>query len=529
MSDNIDTLVTDIKSLPILSDYGPVNSTTVEILPQRQVGSKNPAATKDNWSRGLIDTQFSVNSGKRCIMSQSYFKSTVALTVDGAQPTASSNIALASNFMNNLISSCAFYIGNVCVSRCEDYCGQTSMVKYRQKDLNWLSTIGRDIYYIIPSFQERQRQTNSDGSLKKLTHLQIGYDDSDILTSAGNDLTFTVGSGPALPDLASAWSVGDRINYISGGNAFSGLITVVDGGTQTLTLDEPAATLAGVTLVVAKVVRERDYQTPVGNLTGKNIVQIMFQLPLGIFDDHQTVLPAGDFRFKIFPKNDKISGVETGLGAPLPSTYFLNIIDFKLVLRIFDSSKNFADDDYYLSLEEWSTQNRKLNPGSSLTTHNFTVDSTCTKIIVFAQDTESSSPEAPNIPPSVFRSNAIDVSEDVRHMQITFASVTKPATLFDSKFGGLTQNVAQRYLWNAQNLHLEDCGGELLESWLEGGPMYSFEFVRPEGDDSTQMQLQIDYGNMSDSCELFICTNKRNIVKVSTENGLIKNVLISEH
>jgi hypothetical protein len=539
----IDSVVKDIKALPTLDQYGLVSETTVEIEPQRRVagvGAKgDPDYQKDKWTRGVIDTQFSVNSGKRWIPAKSYFKASVALTTNSAQPKSTDAITLASGFMNNIIASCSFYIGNVCVSRCDDYVGQQSMMKYRtQKDLNWLKSIGKDVFYVIQDFSERQRQTDSDGHLEKIIYSQLGYADNNLFEDTTlTQVRFTQGAGTALPPTNTIWRVGDKIQYIpkeatarsaDGDLGIVRTVTAVNNTTNTLTLS-PARDwiLTGtIDMSQAKVYRIRDAQEPIQSTDRRNRVQVLFQLPLGIFDANGSVLPQGEMRFKITPKSDKIGAVETYYGVDLPTDWDLNITDFALVNTVFSSTKTFADDSYYLQLEEWELQNRKLNPGSSLTTHNFTLPPGTNKIVVFAQDTGSGSPDTPWIPPSVFKSSTGNASDDLRHIQITFGGKTMPATLIDSSFVNSTNNLTQRYMWNAENNGFRDVGGETFDDWLSAGIIQSFEFHRPVGDMSTQCQIQIDYANMTDECELFVAANYTNLVKVTTESGLITDVQI---
>ena len=530
----IDSIVKDIKILPTLSDYGLVNATTVEVEPQRRVGSDDPTGLlPDKWSRGLIDLQWSISSGKRWIPKSSYLKTTASLTVNDLQPSASDAITFASNFMNNLVSSCTFMIGNKVVSRIEDYVGQTSMVKYRcEKDLSWLSTIGRDVRFLIPSFSERQRRTSSDGHLKVTPYIALGYSDANTITSIdATHIQFAQAGGGVLPPLNTTFSVGDRINYHQlpspAAPFHSTKITAINAGTNTLTI-EALPVGAVITMLQSAMYRSRDSQDAQRPVDSKNIVQICWQLPMGIFDT-DSILPQGDFRLKIVPKNDKIAGVETSSGALLPSGWKLNIIDFKLVNCVFSSTKAFADDDYYLILNEWNLQNRKLNPGASLTTHNWTLPSTTTKVVVFAQDSSSGSVEVPFIPPSVFKAQSVNTALDLRHITLTFGGQTKPTSLFDSSFTEGVQNVTQRYLWNSQNNKLDVVGGETFEDWLDGGLIYATEFYRVAGDKSTQLQLQLDYGDMTNECEVFVAANCRNVVKISTEGGLVTQVLVQEN
>ena len=146
----IDEFVTDIKRFPTLDQYGEIHRRTVEVQPQRDVSASTGT---DTFERGPIDLQFNVQNQSRWIPSLSYVKADVELTIGGIAPTLGDSLALAESFMSNICSSVSFYIGNKCVSRCDDYVGQASMLYYRtQRSFNWLSSIGKDAFYLIPSF-----------------------------------------------------------------------------------------------------------------------------------------------------------------------------------------------------------------------------------------------------------------------------------------------------------------------------------------------------------------------------------------
>lgn len=533
MTDLIDKTISDIKILPSLDKLGMINSVTVEVNPQRQVGSKD-GTSDDFWRKGLIDTQFNISGNKRWVPKKSYFKATAVLTVNGLQPTANDNIVFAESFMCNIIASCSFYIGNTCVSRCDDYVGQTMMTHFRtMKDLNWLRTIGKDCYFLTPDIRERVNMTSSNGGLEIKTYSEIGLDDLHEVNITGTTATFQQGaSAIALPDLSTIFQPGDVLAYIPNTPAGSRSANVVASATATVVtlIGSVNPATAFPTMTIVQLTRGRDTQTSPTNTNKRNTVQIIFQLPLGIFTCN-SVLPQGEFRFKITPKNDKVGAVQaraTQLGGGLPTGWDVNIKDFKLVNTVFSDHTSFDDDDYYLVLNEWELQNKRLNGGSSLTSHNFIVPPTTTKIVIFAQDTGSGSIDVPTVPPSIFKAEGFINSFDLRHIQLTYAGQTKPQNLVESKFIDQTSNLAQRYYWNAENCGLAELGGETFEDYLDRGIIYATEFVKPPGDCSTQLQIQLDFGNLTGEVELFIACYYRNVAKVSVSDGLITKVMLQE-
>jgi len=426
MDNLIDKTVTDIKMLPTLDQMGLVNSTTVEVNPQRQVGSDSFNGNKDKWTKGLIDLQFNINGQKRWVPSKSYFKATATLTVNGLPPVRTDKIAFAESFMTNLIASCSFYIGNVCVSRMDDYVGQAMMLTHRcGRSLNWLSTIGKDVYFLQPDWTKRNQLTSADGSLDEIPYPfvvdtedpPIAYQDTNRIYASTGAIGFylDIGNPPApggFPVIDTAWNVGDIITWTPDsppGVRYSTKVTgVVNNGNQGWLVTEDVITVSDnpETFLTREVTQARDLEIGDSVNDQRNKIQVCFQLPLGIFNSESSILPAGEYRFKITPKSDKIGAIQTeniNFSTGVAGNWDVTINDFKLVNTIFYGNTNFGDGDFYLPLNEWELQNKKLNGGASLTSHNFTVPQTTHTICMFAQDTAAGSIDAPNIPPSVFR------------------------------------------------------------------------------------------------------------------------------
>jgi len=109
--------------------------------------------------------------------------------------------------------------------------------------------------------------------------------------------------------------------------------------------------------------------------------------------------------------------------------------------------------------------------------------------------------------------------------------MVKPSNLFESEYRNKTNNLVQRYFWNAVNCgHTTDMGAELYDDWLTRGWIWTTDFTKPKADKSTQLQVQMDFGdlNTSEDIELLIAAKYRNVCRVSVKNGLVVDVLVVE-
>ena len=520
----VDEFVTDVKEFPTLDKYGEIHRKTVEIQPQRTVSGTS--TTNDTFTRGPIDFNWNIQNQSRYIPSLSYIKCEVELTADSLQPSLQDGIALAENFMSNICSSVSFYIGNKCISRCDDYVGQTSMIYYRtQRSYNWLTSIGKNSFYLIPSFKERQSliSANYKEQLFEFGTTQ-GFDIAGTTqydkVATENVITFSNNAGLDLREFLKA---GDYINY-GVGTGSSKWVAITGVTALTLTVDNlPDALTAEV--VSSGELMARISSTVDEPNKGRNTVQCLWQPPLGIFQNRNIVLGAGSFRLKYTPKSNKLGAIQ--MDKNLASTGDLQIKNFVMVNTVFQDS-TFNDGTYYIMLDEYNVQNKKLNNSSSLTSHNFTVPPTTHSISVFSQDGAAGSVDLPSVTPSLFKDEN-NSNVDIRHLQLFYAGTTKPVTLFDSSFTADTNHLPQRYEWNSSNCGMAEIGGESYEDWLERGIINTTKFIKEKGNNATELQLQTDFGDVSGDVELFVASLYRNIVKVTVKSGFITLVQLVEN
>ena len=527
----ISMTMSDVRQLPTLNDYGELKSNITNYQSQRQlkVILDNATNKKDNFSRGLLCYEFQVGPNELACMKDSYFKTIVKITVnDGGtfrQPVASDDVCLAENFMNNLIQSCSFSVGNTIICDQNDFCGQISMLNYRlTKTKNWFESY-KNVYYLEPSFQKRQNEITTNGSLEETlqTDLKdnsgVGYDQnitSDVTGLVGvNDPQVLTITNTPQPVTEEIWKAGDLIIY----DGIEAAIILVDGDELTLdgdTAQYPSPASPGST--VFSRLREDTSRNSI--FDGKNEVEILWQPPLSIFHESANgLLPQGQYRLKITPKADKLSAFEQIAPNEAPTNLSLLVRSNTLVLKTFSSTKEIAmNGTFYLELPEWEIQNRQANQGRGQTNVTFTVPVTTHMIALFLQD--SSSGVVTSVPPGKFIS--IDKSQgDIRHLTTDFAGVTKPANVYKSELTASVQNQTQRYFETVRNVGMASTSFETMPDWITRGNIYATSFVKEKGDLSTVAQVNIDFGDLAENIELFCCAMYRRICRFEIRDGFV--------
>jgi hypothetical protein len=523
----ISQTMSDIRQLPTLNDYGELKSNITNYQSQRQLKFTDTATVqKDNFSRGLLSYEFQVGPNELACMKDSYFKTIAKLTVNDAgtfrQPNASDDVALAENFMNNLLQSCSFSVGNTIICDQNDLCGQISMTNYRlTKTKNWFDAY-KNVFFLEPSFQKRQNETSSDGSLEETKEVDlrdlsgVGYDPltSNVAFTAADPQVLTITDTPQ-PVTTEIWRPGDLILY----DDTTAVIASVAGNSLTLDGPYPNPQSPGST----NFRRLREDTEPNSIFDGKNEVEILWQPPLSIFHESANgLLCQGQYKLKITPKSDKLSAFEQIAPNEAPTNLSLLIKSNTLVLKTFSSTKEIAmDGTFYLELPEWDIQNRQANQGRGQTNVTFTVPVTTHLLALYLQD--SSSGVVTSVPPSKFI--AINNSQgDIRHLTTNFAGVTKPANVYKSELTANVQNQTQRYFETVRNVGMASTSFETMPNWVTRGNIYATSFVKEKGDLSTLAQINIDFGDLAEDIELFCCAFSRRIVRFTIRDGFIVRV-----
>ena len=132
----------------------------------RQITCKR-SISGDNFSRGVMDFDFSIGGKTVWIPSRSYFR--IGVRVVGAAaaanpPVRTEDIAFANFCPGNLFDNCYLLAGGQNVSSIVNYAPQAHACAYRLKKSGaWLATVGKDAYGIQSNFETRKQKCSSNG------------------------------------------------------------------------------------------------------------------------------------------------------------------------------------------------------------------------------------------------------------------------------------------------------------------------------------------------------------------------------
>ena len=160
-----DSVITDIRSLPEISQLGLVDMNTVQVNCQRSLSG-------ENFVLGTQDFLFSVSNNQKWSPSRSFFRARIALqkSTNGGDTwsndiTLADKIAFAESPLNNCYANAYCFASSVDISSLTQFVGQASMVKHRlTRPKPWLDSIGK-AYLLGSSFEERQALTAKDATV----------------------------------------------------------------------------------------------------------------------------------------------------------------------------------------------------------------------------------------------------------------------------------------------------------------------------------------------------------------------------
>lgn len=294
---------------------------------------------------------------------------------------------------------------------------------------------------------------------------------------------------------------------------------------------------------------------------GANRSQIMFQPPIGIFSEANAI-SGGDFKISLNPSpNYKINGVQSlralqpYSSAQLPQDYDLVINDVKFYVATIKSDVS-PTGTIPLTLVEMAVLNKTLNPSAGSQNLDFTVPPSTLAITVFVQGANAGTNTC--IPsskfylqtgtgdPAIISGSSVsglndslinNVANNIQQIQVTYGSVTKTQTLYNSSFNldaveggvpvGINQNV-QRFLQSIQysGRITSEGGSECQPQYLERGNYWHFDFSKDKNDTSSYVNVQIGFNEtIAPGNNLFIVAHYSRQCEIAYENGFITQVV----
>jgi len=296
-------------------------------------------------------------------------------------------------------------------------------------------------------------------------------------------------------------------------------------------------------------------QTPHDPACGSNLLQIVFQPPIGIFSEANPI-SGGDFKLALNPSP---SFATNGIQSLTPLTAYqvgLTQYDYKLEIQnVFFYVCTIKSDVsptgvIPLSLIEMAVLNKNMNTSRSQNL-DFTVPPSTLAITVFVQSGIAST--TTTLPATQFLFVPVDgagaptidaftglqdvvakpnLANNILSIQVTYGSVTKTQTLYTSQYSndvavGVNKNI-QRFLQSIQysGKITSDGGSECQPQYLERGNYWHYDFSKDKSDTSSYVNVQIAFNDdVPANSNLFIVAHYSRQCEISYENGFITQVV----
>lgn len=503
---------------------GGIEVNRLQIPPKRDVSG-------DNFVRGVQDFDFSIGGRYAFRPSKSYFRVALNLTQVANQygqinpPSAQDNLAFADNPCAGLWDNVYVRAGNADVSSIVNYAAQAHQVKTRLgKSKAWLDSIGRQAFGYSADFQDRVNQVSTNGLSNEEFVLAPRY-----AISSDKTASLTVGgTGDPTPALVT----GTGTKFQTGDQQFTpGDILVIDNERftiSTVTSDTAMTVSPAPPTTTLGVYEDTWVETATEPASERRSdIYFMYQPPVGIFD-HDGLLGSGEYRISMNPNSRFKTAVIESLKAKLPGTdYEVTVKDVQFFPCI-EKANIAATGVEKLFLTEQHIQSKKLQSGTGTSVLDFTVPPSTTSITVFVQDQKAGTDTT--LPLTKFKvPNQGD--EQLTHIQLTYANVSKPSTNWGSSFNSATSSqnyMTQRYVDSAidSGMFYSEGGSESFTQWRKRGPIYHFDFSRDSEDRSTNLQLSMSFGagGVGDSANVMIVSHFSRVASISSTNGRITNV-----
>lgn len=528
-----------------------VNYNLMEVTCQKAISGAS-------FPQGTADWIFTIGHPNCWNPSKSYFKIDMKIEGSGASnpiPKVSDGIAYADNVAGNLFSNAFMKFEGQDVSTITSFLPQTSALKKRLfKSHGWLKTIGKGACGDLSSQLSRTYlassgvpgdNDNGDTAIAFKARLDSDYGAAAIsyVTAAG--VCTVTQQGGVTP---SDWATG--VTQIFPGDIIViagvkyGVLSVAASPATTITIAAGSLPNSAGNTIDYYFLRQQTGRTN----TSKNIVSVLWQPPLGIFDCKE-FLGAGNYKISLTPDANYLNNaVETrntrynNTSATVADSYNFSIVDIKFYA--YQAKANIPDGPQTLDLMETLVMSKQLTgsaTGVSTGNYQFSVPPSTSYISIFVQDNRTGS--SPLYPPSMFKApNGATMTPGdmtLTNIQCIYASITKPSTNWSSGFNtdvnplsyvlpvpaSQTNGMVQRYFdsfLEFQNSANSGFGTETFNEWAQRGPFYMWVYARDQSDRSTEVQLNATFRDINaQNTNIFIVAWYHNTVQYTVNNGMI--------
>jgi hypothetical protein len=190
----------------------------------------------------------------------------------------------------------------------------------------------------------------------------------------------------------------------------------------------------------------------IASATAGNSRTFVWQPPIGLFSDEEP-LGAGSYTLALNPSANWATSMVQSAAAKAQGVaagqYTITVDEIQFFVCLVDVAIPASGIDD-LTLTECHVQQKLAAAGTSQL--DFTVPATCTGISIFVQS--SAAGGSSQIPPQLFKAMTAggavnDAGNDLRSIQLTYANVAKPTTLYQSTVTGTASSGQARWLDSA--------------------------------------------------------------------------------
>lgn len=255
--------------------------------------------------------------------------------------------------------------------------------------------------------------------------------------------------------------------------------------------------------------------------------EFIFQPKIGIFERSQ-LLPPGRYQIVIRPSANLTTDVSSGkevipsgdveagdAGDTRPIGYDLD----SLVFYSHHVHGELTPDDYEYAfqLNEIRCMTTHIS-GAGLMNYRFTVKPGCDAITLCYQSRETGGERN-----SVTFLGDYDVPErhkSLNSLQITYAGLSKPDPAYEVN-GEITnlRRLYYDYLLNSGQYF--GLSSEDYDTWMNQGPLFNFQFVKPVGDRSTHVSIKASYDTPQEA-NLMLFDHHSTLIEVEVKDGKLR-------
>lgn len=491
--------------------------------------SANKSVSFSDFSRGLIDFNFSIGAPQCFIPKKSYFKITLQLKgrykdeLKGLEPLKTADgIALADDCAGSLFNNAYFRMSGQDVSVVNNYVAQASILKQRLGKSNaWSKSAGQSLTMLESDFAKRLSKTTFAPTLENNKKVIVPVADgvsAVTAVSVSRNARAVVGVGTTFQTILRAQGCANLAD-----DTVKNASIVIEGRVFEIIECTTETNLAVSTTDDSKQEGKTDCyficESPQDG-EAKSTLDIIYQPPLGIFDlssmKMEDEVLTGDFRISLNPNTNYKSSVVECLRKGVPSNavtlvpadpidpnfYDVQVVDIKFY-ACYCKMALPATITKQLSLSEMMIMSKPLSGATN--TYEFSVPSSTTSLAVWFQSSATSN--NPLYPASKF--TMLDNKQNnLKAFQIMYAGQNLPSTKWTSSYGLTNNELVQRYRDNmSENGHLYSGGGcETLSDFLTRGLYILYTFTKDQNDRSTQVQVSVDFsGAIETNASIYLC------------------------